>query len=128
MSDDRLWYRSVVDGQRGYEVERGGKKCIRLDRPGQEILRPLNGDWTVDKEDRPFSTAQVGQCTLEVDKAVCHILGLHLESKREWLGMIDSARINWMTNGPVDTKGPIPGLRQRIFRAIMRELEPYTVK
>lgn len=119
--DERTFYRSSSDGQRGYMVRRGGKDVIRLDRPMEEILRPFNeSQWTPDEERRPMSIAQVAQVAWAADRKVCLYTGKPELARTDWLDMREAQRIAWIKEGP-------PGdIRQLLFKTIMATLQPFT--
>lgn len=121
--EDRQYYRHVQEGQRGYLVERDGKKYIRLDRPNEVMERIFREhEWQLDREARPLNQHQVGRVAFEADKAACIALGEHDDSRREWASLTESKRLAWMASGPP------PGPRKELFDAIMRWSRKYTVK
>lgn len=122
---DRVYYRHVIEGSRGYEVVRDGKTYIRLDRAAEEILRVLNADWIIDHEVRPMTRAQAAQVALAADKQLCVTLGIFPDAKRSWLEMKEERRLDFMHNGPRG-RDQIPGLRKALFDAVMGKLLPYT--
>lgn len=121
MSDERKYYRSSVDGQLGYLVERDGKHFIKLDRPQEEILRPWSegNSWIPEVEKRPLSKAQVAKICFDADKAYCQAVGVFLP-KRDWLDLSDKQRILWMESGPKDA------VRAAIWTGLNMILEPLT--
>ena len=120
--DDRIYYRHVREGQRGFMVERDGKQLIKLDRPNEEILRPFREhEWMLDREARPLNKHQIGKVSFEADKALCEALGEYDGSKRDWLSLTDEKRIRWIE------RGPPPGPRKELYNAICKVTRKYTV-
>ncbi len=111
---DRIWYRHVNTGDRGYLVKRAGKERIRYDRPAEDLHVPKDGKWKPDDEDKPFTLWQVAQIAFEADKKLCFFQGLHMESRREWESFTEEERYAYMHEGPDDDL-----LRAKLFAAIM---------
>ena len=123
LPSERTYYRSTSSGDLGYLVRRGGEDKIRLDRPMEEIIRPLReNEWQREQEFRPFARAQVAAIAFETDKLLCKMLGLHKEGKAEWLSLKDDDRIAFMQDGPA---GGNP-LRRDLYLAIRGILDPYS--
>lgn len=111
----RRWYRDKQTGQLGYMVERHGREMIKLDRPAQDLVEPFNaGKWEPISSDRPVSRAQVARIAFEADRALCRMLALHGEARKEWLSLSDKDRIAWVANGPPAD----PPLRRALHAAI----------
>lgn len=123
MSDERRWFRSSRDGERGYLVERDGEMYVKLDRPNEEILRSYraDGEWVPDVERRPLSHGQIAKVCFEADKELCRALGMYQFTKKTWLDLSDKERIAWMEKGPQKTPE-----RKALWSAIMMLLEPLT--
>jgi hypothetical protein len=120
---EKVYYRHVREGQRGYRVQRDGKDLIKLDRPSEDIVVPFREhEWMLDRESRPLNAQQVARASFEADKAICEAMGLHLESRRDWRNMTDEQRIKWITQGPA------AGLRRQVYDAIAAATRPYTVE
>ena len=83
--DQRTYYRSAEDGQRAYLVKRNGKDMVRLDRPMEEILRPLDGSWRPDTQTYPFTAHQVAEVAFAADRAVAE--------RRAFRGAADDADV-----------------------------------
>lgn len=113
---ERSYYRSPVDNQRGYLVRRGGKDMIRLDRPMEEILYPVEG-WKSDRGAPAVNPNQLGYVTWAADQALCRVLGVAAGTK-EWIGLKEQERIKWMEEGPGDG-----GRRDDLFDAISGTLQ-----
>jgi hypothetical protein len=119
---ERSWYRSVMDGQRAYLVERDGKTYVRLDRPDEEIMRPfVAAEWVPDFEKQPFTETQIAQVAFEADRRLCLALGLHDKARKEWPSLSDDMRIAWLRQGPA-----APEVRAELYAAIMGALRGYT--
>lgn len=119
---ERIYFRHVREGQRGYKVTRDGREYIRLDRPAEEILLPFReSEWLLDRETRPLNKWLVARVAFEADKVLCEGLGEHPESRREWASVVEDKRIAWMAHGPP------PGPRKELFDAIMKVTRKYTV-
>lgn len=118
----RRYYRSTQTGDLGYVVMREGKERIRLHRGSQEIIKVFDeGEWAEERDFRPFSKHQVDRVCFEADKALCGMLNLHKESKRDWLNLRDAERIEW---GKI---GPGPGsLRSDLYVAIQSVLRKHS--
>ena len=100
----RTWYRHVTTGERGYLVEVDGQEMIRLDRPQEEILRPLRGgQWTVDRDYRPLTPYQVGQISWAAHQRLAFFLGLP-DAKKAWIDLRDEERRAWIAGKDVDPK------------------------
>ncbi len=110
--NQRDWYSHTRTGDRGYLVRRDGTDYVKLDRPNEEILKRLNGEWHKDEEHRPMTVAQIAQVAFEADKKLCFFLGQHERARKEWPSLSDKERIAWMREGP---KG---GPRQALYEAI----------
>lgn len=119
--DDRKYYRSSQDGEKGYLVDKDGQQWVRLNRPNEELLRPWNNGahWIPEVEHRPLSPAQLAMVCFEADKALCRALGLHEQTRKEWPSLTDVQRIAWMAVGP--TRHPA---RATLWKAINHVLEP----
>ena len=116
---ERKFYRSSVDGQRGYLVRREGKDIIRLDRPMEEILKPFNESWRADMQVYPVSEHQVARIAFIADRALCGVLGRHDLERDDWLSLHEKARIKWMKEGP--NSGDV---RDDLYDAIIGTLRP----
>lgn len=115
--DERVYYRSSEDNQRAYLVRRDGKDMLRLDRPMEEILRPMNQSWKSDNQVHAVNAQQLAQVAFAADRQLCRVLGRHNEATLEWLSLKEPARIKWMK------KGPCTGdIREDLFDAIMGTL------
>lgn len=120
--DEKTFYRSTQDGQRGYLVRRGGKDVIRLDRPMQEIIHPMNGTWVADVQIHPLTAHAVAAVAFAADRALCKAMGTVLPQKDgEWLSQKEKDRIKWMEKGP-----QTDDVREDLYDAIMGTLGPLT--
>lgn len=121
----RVWYEHTITGERGYWVRREGKDKIRLDRPSEEILRPLintsatvAGEWRKIHDHKPLNVSQIYMVAHEADQTLCHVLGLS-RKKKDWHAMKDEERIDWINKGPDNNE-----IRIALYRAIMEVLKP----
>lgn len=115
------WYRDCVTADRGYLVRRNGVEMIKLDRPADNIVRPLSGHrWTIDKDVRPLSKHNVAQVAFVADRLLARFLGDHAD-KRDWHELKQRERIEFMDKGPQDIR-----LRNLLFEDIMARCEPVT--
>src|SRR5262245_19057305 len=81
---EREYFRQASSGDRGYLVRRDGKDCIRLDRPEQELIFPLSGQWKRDEYGSLYLHDQIAQVAFNADRGMCALLGLHAESRLQW--------------------------------------------
>jgi hypothetical protein len=110
------WYKSKRDGQLGYMVERHGREMIRLDRPAQDLVEPYSDAlWEPVSSERPVNRAQVARIAFAADRALCQMLALHGEVRKEWVGLTDKERAAWVANGPPAD----PPMRQALYRLIV---------
>lgn len=112
---ERKWYRHKTTGDRAYIVEKDGVEHMRLDRPMQELLRPLKRDkdgglkpwgqqdWIEDDTARSLTRAQAAQVAYVSDQQLCRFLGLHGEVKKDWSNLPDRERQDFIKNGPLTT-------------------------
>jgi hypothetical protein len=120
--DEKTFYRSASDGQRAYLVKRAGKDMLKLDRPMEEILRPMDGTWVPDTQIHPLTPHAIAAIAFAADRALCKAMGTNLAQKdQEWLSQKEQARIKWMESGP--STGDI---RDDLYDAIMGTLKPLT--
>lgn len=102
---DRVYYRRAKDGQLGWYVRREGGDCIKLDRNAQDVIVPYRPrEWIEETDRRPLTVPQLAQMALAADCQLCRVLGMHEESRREWLSMKDGERRDWISEGPTDRK------------------------
>lgn len=121
MPPERVWYRSRTTSDRGYLVTDGDRVRVKLDRPNEDISRVfIASEWIEEVEVRNFTPMQMAQVAYVADKLLCLFLGLHAESKAEWLSLREPVRIEFMKTGP---KGP--QIREELYEAIMAVLRRY---
>ena len=118
---ERVYYRSSLDGQRAYVVRRNDQECLRLDRPGEELLRPKDATWRLDTQTYPLTRHQLAKVAWVADKALCACIGEHQESKKEWLNTPERERIRFMKDGPDEGN-----IRDQLYSAIMDSLKDLT--
>jgi hypothetical protein len=118
--NERKYYRSAIDGQRGYLVRRGGEDCVRLDRPMEELVSPLDGSWAVDSKLHVMSRHAAAKIAYIADQALCRATGEY-GSKKEWIDLGDNERIRFMKDGP-----DVGGFRDEFYKGIMGLLKDLT--
>lgn len=115
-------YRSTTTGDRGFMLERGGKKVIRLDRGSQVIEREYKKDeWVEESEHRPLLPMQVTRMFFEVEKHMLIALG-DTAARREmdWEMMTNRTRTAYMEEmGETDNV-----LVKKLHRAMHKILDP----
>lgn len=113
--NERTFYRSTANGDRGWMVRREGRDCIKLDRPMQDIYRPFKeSEWSKEKQHHPMAPMAKAQIAFAADKELCKAIGLFTGSRTTWLDLTDEKRVEWMTKGPER-----PELRIKLFAMIM---------
>lgn len=115
---ERTYYRSSADGQRAYIVRRNDEEVLRLDRPGEEIIRKLDSTWRPDAQTYLASPHQVAKVAFVADCALAAILGEHAASRREWINVKEQERIRFMKEGP-----DAGNIRDKLFTAITKCLK-----
>jgi len=118
--DERKYYRRSYDGQRGYLVRRSGKDCVRLDRPMEELISPLDGAWVLDAKLHVMSPHAAAKIAYIADQALCRATGEY-GSKKEWIDLGDKERIRFMKDGP-----DVGGFRDEFYKGIMGLLKDLT--
>jgi hypothetical protein len=111
----KRFYRRRSDGQLGYMVERHGREMIKLDRKHDEVEPFSTAKWEPVSADRPISKAQVARIAFDADRALCKMLALHGEARKEWIGLSEQERIAWVSNGPPAE----PPMRQEFYKLIV---------
>jgi hypothetical protein len=117
----RVYYRHTLTGDRGFHVMRGGKPHVRYDNPMMDRTVPFNPrDWQPETaaESQPLTIAALGRVAFEADRALCLALGLHRESRKEWLQMPESERVDFMMKGPASAHPD----RAKLFSLVMHGL------
>jgi hypothetical protein len=118
---ERVYYRAGLDGQRAYVVKRNGEECLRLDRPGEELIRALDNTWKPDSQTHPMTPHQAAKVAWAADKALCAAIGEFQESKNQWINAPERERIRFMEEGP-----DADNVRDRLFLAVMGCLKELT--
>jgi hypothetical protein len=116
------WYRHDRTGQRGYLVETADGPRIRIDNPAVEITRPLGDGWEEEADLPPINERQIRMVAFEADRALCRVMGLHREAKREWIDLKDEERIKWNSEGPPKRSDTCSLLRRRLYECTVEEL------
>lgn len=120
----RVWYRHRENGELAYLVRIGEKTMLQLDRPGQQLLRKLNDDWVEEHSRYELMPMQRALVALEADKALCKLLGLVPQSRRDWTMMRPAERVAWMENGPEPVNDSArDGVRKALWKSTMAVLE-----
>jgi len=101
---ERRWYSHARTGDRAYFVKREGRECVRLDRPNEELIRPLGPEWKEDHETRPLNMSQLARICYAADQELCKALG-ERSLMKDWLSLRDEEMHAWMS-GQGPTKGP----------------------
>jgi hypothetical protein len=115
----RVWMRHKQTSDRGYLVEREGRKAIRYDRGPAIDQHVFNvGDWEPLSEALPaLSVAHVAQVCFEADKKLCWALGHHDLARREWIDLNEKTRVKWIKDGPSLTS-PAYDERKKLYDAV----------
>ena len=112
--DERVWYRHSQTGDRGYHVRRQGRDMVRLDRPNEEITRPMSGSlWSVDKDHRPLTRMHTARIAFGCDSLLRQALG-SMRGEKDWNNLSEKQRIFWMNEGP-----EIPLINAQLYAAVM---------
>lgn len=115
---DRVWYRNKQTSDRGYMVERDGRKAVRYDRPAVDQYTFNVGEWEPILENLPdLSPAHVAQVCFEADKALCRALGHFDLADRKWVDLHENMRAKWIESGPLK-KSPSFRERMKLYLAI----------
>ncbi len=110
---ERRWYSHARTGDRAYFVKREGRECVRLDRPNEELIRPLGPEWKEDHETRPLNMSQLARICYVADQELCKALG-EQSLMKDWLSLRDEEMHAWMS-GKGPTKGPKD--RAKLYRS-----------
>lgn len=124
-ASERVYYRHRDTGELAYLVRFGDKAKLRLNRPGELILRQLNDQWFKDEDfGAKLEPMQRAKVALEADKALCEVLGLIPLARRDWTRMNDRQRISWCHNGPEALGDPTPdAVRRQLWQKVMSVME-----
>lgn len=112
----RIYYRNTQTGDRGYVIERGGKRIVKYDLPMMDRTEPLTSKWQPDDEHRPLNRNQLAQIAYTADQKLCFFLGRR--QNKDWIDLRDAERIAFMNDGPAEG-----GSRMRLFLGIMAAIE-----
>mgnify|MGYP001614797941 CR=1 FL=1 len=122
MTEERVFYRHKMTGDRGYLVMVDGKQHIKYDRPyDPTTMKFSESEWEPDKHPEPFSIGQAILVASEADRALCNILGLYGEGRRSWQSMTENDRVKFILEGPKE-----PAIRVTIYKALRKILAPLT--
>lgn len=123
---ERVFYRHRDTGELAYLVKLDGKLKLRMNRPGETILKAFSEELWVKEEAARYDLApmQRAKVAFAADKELCMLLGLPTLARRDWLKMRDHERIAWMSNGPEPTGDPVKDrARHRVWRQLSQALE-----
>lgn len=114
----RRLVRSSNDGQLGEVVEREDSNgnlrlMFKLDRPGEEILRPYNENHFTDEAERKITRMARARVAYDADRALRMALGEPMLSCKEWIMCKDEERLAFRD------KGPPVGQRRDLWTVIM---------
>jgi len=116
---DRVYYRHLETGDRGYMVERGGKPAIKWDRPFAGDVSLDVTRWKKEEDAVPlFSAHQIAMVAFAADKECCRALGQVDIAQRQWLDLAEKQRRDWMKDGPKVKLGP----RRELYEAVLKAL------
>jgi hypothetical protein len=115
----RTYYRHARTGDLAYLVRRDGSDVLRYDRPNEEILRKLTGEWNREPDRVPYSRHQVAAVAFAADRALCAMMGMHKESRDQWSSLHEKERLEYLKRGP-----RAGGVRDRLWAAIFDLLGP----
>lgn len=115
---ERVYYRHLETGDRGYLVERDGKPAIRWDRIAGDTTHDLTR-WKKEDDALPlFSAHHVAMIAFAADKECCRALGQVDLAQRQWLDLSEKQRRDWITDGPKVRLGP----RRELYESITKVL------
>lgn len=117
----REWYRSTLNGDRGYRAkDEAGLDVIQLDRPNEIITRPYKpSEWKRDDDHRPLNRSHLGRIAFTADAALCYAMGKRDDHEGDWNNLSNKQRIAWMEDGPSSE-----GTRRQLYEAVMAVIEP----
>lgn len=112
----REWYRSALNGDRGYRAtDEDGQDVIQLDRPNEIITRPYKpSEWKRDDDHRPLNRSHLGMVAFAADAKLCQVMGKRDDHEGDWGNLSNKQRIAWMEDGPKSE-----GVRRRMYEALM---------
>lgn len=114
---DRVYYRHVMDGDRGYLVVREGVQCIKLDRPNQVIFQRFSEhDWAPDTTTVEIPVAAMIRVAFEADRELRRALGDYAGAKLTWENMDRAQKLRWEEQGP----GKKAHLKRRLLFAAVK--------
>jgi hypothetical protein len=115
---ERVYYRSTLNGQRGYLVETEMGERIRHDNPHEAKIVKFTQDWQPEAVRPPLNRMQVARVAYAADRVLAMWLGDPVDIRKDWMSIDDEERITFMKCGPAAT-----GKRLDCFLAIMESLE-----
>lgn len=118
--DERKYYRSTVDGQRGWLVRREGQDRVRLDRPMEDYHVKLDQTWVSDVQQHPMSAHAAAKIAYIADQALCGAIG-EFAPKKAWIDLSDKERVRFMKDGP-----DVGGFRDEFHKGVKDLLKDLT--
>lgn len=88
---------------------------LRLDRPLEEIIKPLTNDWKREATEKRLTQLQRAEIAFSADLIACRFEGLYPESRKAWANMSEQERIRWSKTGPTKCSA----FRLSLFLGIM---------
>lgn len=119
---ERAYFRHRLTGDRGYLIERDGRKLIRMDTgPGAVEKNYVALHWIPDHQHQPKPKIAIARVAYEADIAYCQMMHLQRGVRRpEWPSLSRKKQMFWVDEGPKDEG------RRKLWLAVMRELLPLT--
>jgi len=119
----RTWYSEASTGDRAYLVKRNGAVMVRLDRPMQDLVYPLDRRWKPDRDARPLNMAQLAMVAFAADRELCRVLGQPRNGKETWLSLNETERADWIRGLGIanETESAGIGLRRAGLHELIRE-------
>lgn len=118
---ERVYYRHLETGDRGYLVEREGKPAIKWDRPMSTDYTHELARWKKEDDAVPlFSAHQIAMVAFVADKEVCRALGMLDVAQRNWLDLSEKQRRDWMKDGPCQRAKLGP--RREVYEAVVKSM------
>lgn len=122
---ERVFYRHRDTGELAYLVRLDGKAKLRLNRPGETVLKAMSEMWVKEEAARyDIAPMQRAKVTFAADRELCLLLGLPTLARRDWQMLRDQQRIAWMQNGPEPTGDPTKDrVRHQVWKRLSATLE-----
>ena len=114
---DRVYYRSIHTGQRGYLVETDDGPRIRYDSQTKKVVTFDPREWQPEVVRGPMTRMQAARIAWGADREFANYLRDPEAQRKEWLNLDDETRIDFAKYGPDAGRE-----RQDLFYAIMNAL------